>query len=85
MNAFVLQRCGQRAIATNNIHAACAVLRLVSDLISTDLLNKAADNLSSSANKIGSIIQDQMIRYIKSATSDGATETASSATLSKRN
>ena len=80
---FVLQRCGQRAIATNNIHAACAVLRLVSDLISTDLLNKAADNLSSSANKIGSIIQDQMTRYIKSATSDGATETASSATLSK--
>ena len=80
---FVLQRCGQRAVATNNIHAACAVLRLVSDLLSTDLLNKAADNLSVSANKIGSIIQDQMTRYIKNASSDGAIESASSATLSK--
>lgn len=80
---FVLQRCGQRAIATNNIHAACAVLRLVSDLLSTDLLNKAADNLSVSATKIGSIIQDQMTRYIKNATSDGVIESASSASLSK--
>ena len=80
---FVLQRCSQRALATNNIHAACAVLRLVSDLLSSDLLNKAADNLSNAANKIGTIIQDQMTRYIKSATNDGNIETVSGATLSK--
>ena len=32
---FVLQRCSQRAIATNNIHAACAALHLISDMIAS--------------------------------------------------
>tara|TARA_B110000090_G_C13338885_1_gene430320 strand:- start:40 stop:1479 length:1440 start_codon:yes stop_codon:yes gene_type:complete len=35
---YVLQRCGLRAIASNNIHAACAVLHFISDLLSSELL-----------------------------------------------
>lgn len=61
---FVLQRCGQRAIATNNVHAACAVLHLVGDLVSSELLGHISDGMASStriitgamAAKIGTII-----------------------------
>ena len=49
---FVLQRCGQRAIATNNIHAACAILHLISDLLSSELLTHISDGLSSSTRVV---------------------------------
>ena len=37
---FVLQRCSQRAVATNNVQAASAVLHLVTDLLTSDLAGK---------------------------------------------
>ena len=49
---FVLQRCGQRAIATNNIHAACAILHLISDLVSSELLTHISDGMASSTRVV---------------------------------
>jgi len=88
---FVLQRCGHRAIATNNIHAACAVLHVVSDLLASDLLSKATEAVTGAAGKVTSILQEHMAKYIRSNSSGagGASGTgessgeAASATLSK--
>jgi hypothetical protein len=49
---FVFQRCGQRAIATNNIHAACAVLHLVGDLVSSELLTHVSDGMSQTTRTV---------------------------------
>lgn len=74
---FVLQRCGQRAVATNNIHAACAVLHFVSDLLSSQLLTRAADLLSVSAIKTSAVVQEHMARYRIAGSGDSATTGAS--------
>ena len=37
---FVLQKCGLRAVATNQIHATCAIFHVISDLISNDLMTQ---------------------------------------------
>ena len=74
---FVLQRCGQRAIATNNVHAACAVLHFVSDLLSSQLLTKASDLLTLSAVKATAVVQEHMMRY------KGADSATAGASLSK--
>lgn len=68
---FVLQRCGQRAIATNNIHAACAVLHLVSDLLSSDLQTKATELLNAAATRVGATLQEHMSRYTKGSGGGG--------------
>ena len=60
---FVLQRCSQRAIATNNIHAACAVLHLISDLLSSDLLKQCSELLAAAAVKASAIMQEHTARY----------------------
>eukprot|EP01042_Synura_sphagnicola_P000548 gene548-590_t len=60
---FVQQRCGQRAIATNNIQAAGAVLHFTSELISTDLLKLVTELVTSSAQHVGSVITEQVAAY----------------------
>eukprot|EP01038_Epipyxis_sp_PR26KG_P004471 gene4471-6322_t len=62
---FVLQKCAFRALATNNIHAACAVLHYISDLLSSDLLSQASEMLFTSIAKISSVLQDHMNKYRK--------------------
>jgi hypothetical protein len=63
---YVLQRCGLRAIATHNIHAACSVLHLISDLLISEVKKQANDYLNKALQKIGSIFQEHMNRYTKS-------------------
>jgi hypothetical protein len=77
---FVLQRCSQRAVATNNIHAACAVLHLISDLISSDLLEQSSELLSAAASKAAPIMQDHLARFRGGA---GGSSESSSGSLSK--
>ena len=69
---FVMQRCAQRAIATNNIHAASAVLHTIYDLLSSDLAGKAAELLRGAANKICVALMEAMSRYTRDD-ADGAT------------
>ena len=65
---FVLQKCGLRSIATHNIHAACAILNYVSDLISSDLLNQANDMMNYAVSKLINTLQDHIAKYRKSIT-----------------
>jgi hypothetical protein len=67
---FILQKCGLRSIASHNIHAACACLTVISDLISNDLLNQGMEMITDSINKIVVIIQDHVSRYRKRMASD---------------
>ncbi len=69
---FVLQKCGLRAIATNDITAACAVLHYITDLTSSDLLTQATELLLSSASRIGAAMQDNMAQYKRSILSSAA-------------
>ena len=81
---FVQQRCGQRAIATNNIQAACAVLHLISDLLSSDLLRQVTDTLTSSAAKVGGVLVEHMARYhLRSGGDTQGAESAAAQRLSK--
>lgn len=77
---FVLQKCGLRALATNNIHAACAVLHLISDLLSSDLLSQATEMLNNSIAKLSAIISEHMNRF---KPTDSTTSAEKSASLSK--
>ena len=65
---FVLQRCSHRAIATNNIHAACAVLHLINDVLNTELLNKANDLIGVATTKICNTTLESLSKYLKSTT-----------------
>lgn len=79
---FMLQKCGLRSIATNNIHAACAVLHTISDLLSTDLLTQANSMLTSATTQITSIMQEHINKFKKSiiaSTASGDDPTSSSA------
>jgi hypothetical protein len=79
---FVLQRCGQRAVATNNIHAACAVLHLISDLLSSDLLSQLSDAMTSASIKAAPVLQEHLARFTRSGNTDGV-DSSGSASLSK--
>lgn len=63
---FMLQKCGLRSIATNNIHAACAVLHTISDLLSTDLLTQANSMLTSATTQITAIMHEHINKFKKS-------------------
>ena len=77
---FVLQRCSQRAIATNNIHAACAVLHLISDLLSSDLLKQCCEMLSAAAVKASVVMQEHLARFRGGS---GGSNESTSGSLSK--
>jgi hypothetical protein len=79
---FVLQRCGQRAIATNSIQAACAVLHVIADSLSTDLLQQVNDSMSSAVAKVAPIIQEQLSRFTQ-ASCGGTADSLSTASISK--
>jgi hypothetical protein len=64
---FVFQRCSQRAIATNNIHAACAVLHVLSDHLSTDILQQFSNSLSAVVSEVGNKMRGIMSRFLKSS------------------
>jgi hypothetical protein len=64
---FVFQRCSQRAIATNNIHAACAILHVLSDHLNTDLLQQFSDSLSAVVAFVGNKMRTIMSRFLKSS------------------
>jgi hypothetical protein len=79
---FMLQKCGLRAIATNNIHAACAVLHLIADLVSTELLSQAQSLLASTAKQVGLVLQDHINKFRRgiassSSSADGELSPAS--------
>ena len=83
---FLLQKCGLRAVATNNIHAACAVLHLIADLISNDLLTQANALVATSVNQVGLVLQDHINKYkrgISSSTDDPASA-ANAASVTSR-
>jgi hypothetical protein len=63
---FVLQKCALRAIATNDVNAACIVLRSITDLVSSELLTQGTEIMLSAAGKVGAILQDHMSQYKRS-------------------
>jgi hypothetical protein len=71
---FVLQRCSQRAIATNNIHAACAILHFMADHLSNDLLQHLTQELESAVNGLSMHIKDVMHNILKSNASAGGAD-----------
>lgn len=83
---FLLQKCGLRAVATNNIHAACAVLHLIADLISNDLLTQANSLLSSTVSQVGLVLQDHINKFKRGIASSGddASNTNSAGTVASR-
>ena len=62
---FVLQRCAQRAIATNNINAACAVLHFMTDHLSNDLLQYLTQELHIIVNGVLAYIKEVMRNLLK--------------------
>jgi len=62
---YVLQRCGLRAVATNNIHAACAVLHFISDLLSTELLGKITDAAAAASEKVSIALLAHISKFIR--------------------
>lgn len=64
---FVFQRCSQRAIATNNIHAACAILHILSDHLNTDILQQFSDSLNVVVTHAGNKMRDIMSKFLKSS------------------
>ena len=79
---FLLQKCGLRAIATNNIHAACAVLHLIADLISSDLLNQANQMLNITITQLHLIMNDHINKYKRSMTNNDEESTTNDSTSS---
>eukprot|EP01041_Mallomonas_annulata_P006086 gene6086-12279_t len=63
---FILQRCGQRAIGTSNIHAACAILHQITDLLSSDLLKHMTEMLNTAVVRLSTILGDNMARFVRS-------------------
>eukprot|EP00605_Chrysophyceae_sp_TOSAG23-4_P002477 GSChrysophyteH1.ASY1.ANO1.2739.1 assembled CDS len=61
---YVLQRCGLRAVATNNIHAACATLHFVSDLLSSELLTHLTEVLNAATDKVTIAMVTNVSKYI---------------------
>lgn len=78
---FLLQKCGMRAVATNNIHAACAVLHLIADLISSDLLSQANALVNSAISQVGLVMVDHISKFKRgiASSNDDASASASAA------
>jgi hypothetical protein len=74
---FVLQRCSQRAVATNNIHAACAVLHFMADHLSNDLLHFLTQELESAVNGLSVYITAVMHDILKTNSSPGGKDSIS--------
>ena len=68
---FVLQRCGQRAVATNNIHAACAVLHSLSDLLAGQVLTRAQEALAAAVARAAAGVAEHVGRLVGSAGGGG--------------
>jgi len=81
---FMLQKCGLRSIATNNIHAACAVLHTISDLLSTDLVAQANSMLTAATAQIATTMQDHISKFKKSIASTASGEEQSSSAGASR-
>jgi hypothetical protein len=62
---FVLQRCGLRAIATKNIQAACAVLHVVSDQLSGDVVKFVSTRLNHSVTKLTTALANEVAKFTK--------------------
>jgi hypothetical protein len=68
---FVLRRCAQRALATNNMLAASPLLQAICEMLTSDLLGQVSEVLSTAAAKVHSVLQEHMAKYIEVAQSDG--------------
>eukprot|EP01034_Spumella_vulgaris_P023257 gene23257-29469_t len=66
---FILQKCALRAIATNDVEAACAVLNSITNMVSSDLLTQGTEILLTAASKVGVVLQDHMNLYRRSVLS----------------
>lgn len=64
---FIFQRCCNRALGANNIHAVCAILHILSDYLSTDVLQQFSDSLTIIVVYIGNKMRDIMSRFLKSS------------------
>jgi hypothetical protein len=73
---FVLRRCGQRAIATNNIQVACAILQSISNLLSSNLHSQVAELINATIEKLVAVAHEQCAKYCKTGT--GQLSTSSS-------
>ena len=80
---FVLQRCGLRAVATNNIHAACAVLHFVSDLLGSQLLTRATDLLSSCCLRVAAAAQEHLSKFTRGSGGAGGGMDGGASNISK--
>lgn len=69
---FVLQRCSQRAVATNNIQAASAVLHVVTDLLSSELAGSVAELLTVSVGKMQTIVHEHLSKFIRGSVGDAS-------------
>ena len=78
---FILQRCGHRAVATNSIHGACAILYKISDLLVSDLLKQATNLLNTSISKISVIIQEQITKYLRGHGAISSSDSTTSASI----
>ena len=68
---FVLQRCSQRAIATNNINAACAILHFMADHLSNDLLHYLTQELDRAVVGLSRHVTEIMHSMLKSSAGAG--------------
>lgn len=73
---FVLKRCGLRALMTNSIHASCVTLRVITDLIITELYSTVSSVLNNAITKIISIIQEYTNGFVRSASSNSSIESS---------
>jgi hypothetical protein len=62
---FVLRRCGQRAIATNNIQVACALLQSISNLLSSNLNHQITEVINLAIEKLVDVAHEQCAKYAK--------------------
>lgn len=60
---FVLQRCTMRAIGSSSVQASCAVLHLIADCLSGDVMRVLNSRLNSSVSKIASILADIISKW----------------------
>ena len=79
---FVLQRCSHRAIATNNINAACSILHTISDLLVSDLLKQLTSLLNTAISKISAAIQEHITKMLKAQGDTSSDASNSSASIS---
>jgi hypothetical protein len=62
---FVLQKCGLRSLATGSIHATCAILHLISDMVVSDMAKQLTANTAVSAGQIGSSTEKHILTHLQ--------------------